>query len=190
VVVLVASAGLNAWLLAGASTREPETTEEHTPDEAQATADTERAPSAAQCGERWGACATSADTCRKILAACQARFGKLRPAREIFLAGEHEPELEKQVQPEVARVYQGIDGLDWSLECRGGICRLDVYWSEKAHEAARAANLAIQSDPGVHQHFHGMSIGGGTPTVDVITREPLAHQVIHLDTREREDPFE
>ena len=185
--VLLASASLNAWLLSSAGAHDPEGSEKHTRIGAKVARNAEHLPSAAECGERWSVCAERAGTFRKILAVCQARFETLRPANEVFLAGEHEPELEEQVRPQVERIYQGIEGLDWSLECRGGICRVDVYWSEPAHEAAQAANLAIQSDPGVHQHVHGMMFGGGSPTVDVVTREPLAHQVIHLDTRERED---
>src|SRR5262249_36455475 len=122
--------------------------------------------------------AAPAQSCEERLTAAERELAELKSAvatrdastlsLQQFQNGESNPALEKHLEPDLARALKTDENKrEYTLECRGRICRLELLTSEND----RDWQMALQQD--LRKHIAGVMFAGRTPTTDPVTKEAL-----------------
>jgi hypothetical protein len=175
-VALAASLAVNAWLLAGR--RAPGATSSST--DTAAAADTAAATDAAAPAATAAVAAAPVEApapsgaeaaCRRELADLRVKLWAHLPLPEKFAAGAPSPEAEARVRPAVEAALAGLS-VDWSVECHGRVCHLQVVEASSADgDAGRPDDWmgALQAAGAVRALARGMSFTSPRPGTDPVS---------------------
>jgi hypothetical protein len=129
-----------------------------------------------------GSCAAALSSCQDQLAVVQADLEKFLPMEERFARSEPAPELEARLTPSMEKwllTEKGGQPLTYNAECRGRVCSLEIFL--KKGESFSYAMSAIQSEWELRPWINRMRFGGGGPTNDALTGEPIEREEVFFE---------
>jgi hypothetical protein len=134
----------------------------------------------ASCRKQLAACDLQTESCHRVLSACLAETAASSPPQIRFETGEPHRALEQIAAPLLARHFDALEGLDWSLECRDDVCRIDVVHEESIASAVAETMIALQQDERITSAFPWRGFEAGYPTNDGLTGIPLRTETVYL----------
>lgn len=117
--------------------------------------------------------------CREKQSALQREVADLLPPRKRFEMAVPDPDLEARFKPELARL---LSGYDYDLECRTGICRVEIMTPEGADP--NEWMMKVQDDERLVGMAPRRSFESGRPTSDPVSGEALNVQRMYLTARD------
>jgi len=208
----VVSLGLNAWLCGHDSTNPPEGNGGARPpglDDggAQSVAAVDDCPISEDswvdtpCGAQVGRCRSVLRDCEQTIEDCDFDR-RLLPVEVLFEIGENDPQSRAELQPLVERAVAAFDGIDAGLECRSGVCKVEIVSLAKARPVVDGAGpppphpragrilqlepdplLALVGDPEYAEQVGFRYIKPPRPATELSSGEGVWLQSVFLQTR-------
>ncbi len=114
--------------------------------------------------------------CQSQLADTRTKLNKFLPPEVRFEQSSESPELAESLEPKILLVFDA-DQPAHDLECRGGVCRLELAWNQGADRGTWQETIQRST---LRNEVCGLGFHSGRPTTDAITGAPLETEEVWL----------